>query len=829
MTQRRLPASFRSFLLVFSCFVSGITSHSFADEAISEAAPSGAKIDVDNQNEPSVEFDDSSDSPFKTVSRRRRKPSNDPLIELCKETVEVTSRRMLSTEQHTPWQMIHALLGLRNDFSILHNGSPVSGLDWIAQGQTYENEYWFERTRHGGRAHPYSRPYAFEGHANQTIALISMCGVELDRQFGTSDGSVTMRDMIRHAQMTVAQKDEPTWTLWVLSRYLPPNARWVNQDGENWSIERLVQEQVAKPMKGAPCGGTHGLFALAHARNVYLQQGKPLRGVWLQAEYKIRKYINTARFQQNSDGSLSSNYFRGREYNPDFNKRMASIGHMLEFLMIALPQKELNSQWVRRAINSAATELMNNRKAYVKCSPLYHTVNALNIYLDRVNPAMPVEIAIQKDRVTVQTEKAKSSKVPVRTVSRPRPVPAETTTEAEEAQSLPPVVEEAAEVPPAVIEPKAVEPKAAKLKPMPRETTPLKDDGKWKATAKDRQVPLTPVPEDRIGGPAPSETGIKHQKSDDVAPVTIETDEVLAPVIESEPLSIPNELPQPVTESQPVTASQPVTDSQPVKVEAPAKLEVVPEAPVLEAPEAPAVEEVLIESPAIEDAPLEVAEPAVSSLEIPDLTEPVMAEVVEPAKTAAVAATTAVAFDKFVATESAESTASSIASLASATEAIVAALGVRRGMVVADVGSGNGDFVGPLAEAVGSDGHVYAIESSARLVDQLDQRVLAEELANVDVVRNDSKSLQLMHKRVDMVFLCDAYQHLEDRSAIIDSIRLTLLPGGEFILVDSRPTGKAAVRSTLIDEIVAAGFDYVADVNVPGVETGNYLRFKRPF
>ena len=214
-----------------------------------------------------------------------------------------------------------------------------------------------------------------------------MCGIDLDMEFGTADGSITMRGMIEHAKMSMdLEKDEPTWTLWALSRYLPPNARWRDAKGDVWSIERLVQEQTEKPMLGAPCGGTHSLFALAHARNVYLRQGRPLRGVWLQAEYKIRQHINTARMQQNSNGTLSSNFFRGKEYNPDFNKRMASAGHLLEFLMIALPQRELKARWVRRAIEATAKDLLNNRKAYVKCSPLYHSVNALNIYLDRVNP-----------------------------------------------------------------------------------------------------------------------------------------------------------------------------------------------------------------------------------------------------------------------------------------------------------------------------------------------------------------------------------------------------------------------------------------------------------
>jgi len=118
--------------------------------------------------------------------------------------------------------------------------------------------------------------------------------------------------------------------------------------------------------------------------------------VWLDAEQKIQKYIETARYNQNSNGTLSSAFFKGKEYKQDFDKRMASSGHVLEFLMMALPQERLKEKWVRRAIEATANDLMANRKAYVSCSPLYHATDALSIYLDRVAPTAP-PVAQQPD------------------------------------------------------------------------------------------------------------------------------------------------------------------------------------------------------------------------------------------------------------------------------------------------------------------------------------------------------------------------------------------------------------------------------------------------
>lgn len=330
--------------------------------------------------------------------------STDPLVRLVYDTREAQRRRLLSTEDHTPWQIMHGMLALRQDFLIRHEGKPVNCLEWIQSGPLFERESWFEKTqvqvftgRGGnqayqmmmvGRGHPYNKAYAFEGHINQFVAILSMSGIPLETQFQTPQGPVSMRDMLNYAKLTVNDREEVTWTLWALSRYLPSDAEWLNSRGEKWSIERLVKTEVGKSLNGAPCGGTHGLFALAHARNVYLRSGKPMVGVWLEAEQKIRRYIQTARMQQNSDGTLSSNYFRGREFKPAFDKRMASSGHLLEFLMMAIPSRELNDPWIRRAIEATSNDLMANRKSFVSCSPLYHATSALSIYLDRV--AKPV-------------------------------------------------------------------------------------------------------------------------------------------------------------------------------------------------------------------------------------------------------------------------------------------------------------------------------------------------------------------------------------------------------------------------------------------------------
>ena len=78
--------------------------------------------------------------------------------------------------------------------------------------------------------------------------------------------------------MQVRTGREITWTLWALAHYESPDAQWTNAAGEAWSIERLLKMQADEPVTSGACGGCHGLFALAYARNLKLDTGESLRG-----------------------------------------------------------------------------------------------------------------------------------------------------------------------------------------------------------------------------------------------------------------------------------------------------------------------------------------------------------------------------------------------------------------------------------------------------------------------------------------------------------------------------------------------------------------------
>lgn len=341
------------------------------------------------------------------------------LNKLVEQAVKATSNRFLTANVHTPWQILHGILALRQDFEIKVDGQKTSALKWLSEGNEWKGDSIVRKTPYGGEFHRFTKPYHFEGHPNQFLAILTMSELNTDYEFLTSGGeAVTVDQMLNNAKMTVNDREEITWTLWTLSRYLPVDSQWINKDGEAWSMERLVQVQTYADVNAAACGGTHGLFALSLARNSYIYSGRKPRGIWLEADQKIKRYIAEARSLQNADGTFSTSYFSGPGKSDEFGKRIATSGHVLEFLMVAADDKELQKPWLRKAVHAVANDLVVNSSSAADCGPLYHALHALVLYGHRKGFLPAAEIPDQKIDPAVEPESNGNPE--------PKPVPKET-------------------------------------------------------------------------------------------------------------------------------------------------------------------------------------------------------------------------------------------------------------------------------------------------------------------------------------------------------------------------------------------------------------------
>lgn len=170
-------------------------------------------------------------------------------------------------------------------------------------------------------------------------------------------------------------------------------------------------------------------------------------------------------------------------------------------------------------------------------------------------------------------------------------------------------------------------------------------------------------------------------------------------------------------------------------------------------------------------------------------------------------------------------------------EKIVAAVGLKPGMAMADIGAGTGLFTLHFSQAVGAQGKVYAVEIAKNFLEHIKARAAKASAANVQAILCTEKSVELPEASIDLAFICDVYHHFEYPQATLATLHKALKPGGELLLIDfKRIPGQTsdfimghvrAGQEVFEAEVAAAGFEKVAEVK-DVLKENYFVRFKRP-
>ncbi|MEZ6147862.1 MAG: methyltransferase domain-containing protein [Planctomycetaceae bacterium] len=115
---------------------------------------------------------------------------------------------------------------------------------------------------------------------------------------------------------------------------------------------------------------------------------------------------------------------------------------------------------------------------------------------------------------------------------------------------------------------------------------------------------------------------------------------------------------------------------------------------------------------------------------------------------------------------------------------IVETIGLKPGMVVADVGAGTGLFTRLFSPEVGPEGKVIAVDIAETFVKHVEQSAHDAGCDNVIGVVCKEDSVNLPPNSIDLAFICDTYHHFEFPAKTMQSIHQALRDGGQVILID---------------------------------------------
>jgi ubiquinone/menaquinone biosynthesis C-methylase UbiE len=117
---------------------------------------------------------------------------------------------------------------------------------------------------------------------------------------------------------------------------------------------------------------------------------------------------------------------------------------------------------------------------------------------------------------------------------------------------------------------------------------------------------------------------------------------------------------------------------------------------------------------------------------------------------------------------------------------MLAALEIKKGSVVADVGAGVGYHVWRLAELVGPTGKVFAEDIQEEMLRLLRKNITDRKLQNVEIILGSPTDPRLPERALDLVLMVDVYHEFSDPVTMMKRIQSALKPDGRVILVEFR-------------------------------------------
>ena len=139
---------------------------------------------------------------------------------------------------------------------------------------------------------------------------------------------------------------------------------------------------------------------------------------------------------------------------------------------------------------------------------------------------------------------------------------------------------------------------------------------------------------------------------------------------------------------------------------------------------------------------------------------------------------------------------------------LVAAMSLKPGMSVADIGTGTGYMLPFLSEAVGPEGRVISEDIFPDFLEKAKNTAKQHKLGNVKFVQGTETDPSLPEHGVDVVLALDTYHHWNYPEKMLAAVHRELREGGRLVIVEyyKRPDAMPGGRAMQHIRLDAAGF-----------------------
>ncbi|HEY4761329.1 MAG TPA: hypothetical protein VIH42_12170, partial [Thermoguttaceae bacterium] len=230
--------------------------------------------------------------------------------------------------------------------------------------------------------------YGTQSKPSQMLAMLAFARVQTSYPLRVGDTVRTVADLVESEKLSCRSGMDMSLKLIGLA-YYAEDGTWKNDLDQEWSLEKMVKEELTQPVIQASNGGLDRLLALSYAVYRRNKRNLPVEGQYARAEKYVGEFQNYAFSLQNPDGSWGF-FLSAKGANRNASTQLHSSGYVLQWLALSMPEEQLDDKrlaWGIAYLNNvlSSQRYINNLPALSsqEISGVMHALHALAIYDER--------------------------------------------------------------------------------------------------------------------------------------------------------------------------------------------------------------------------------------------------------------------------------------------------------------------------------------------------------------------------------------------------------------------------------------------------------------
>jgi hypothetical protein len=257
------------------------------------------------------------------------------------------ARQPLNTRDFNAGEILVGCLPFGCQTEVSHDGQSLNGITCLCWNYPCGGRELLVKSE----GHVAARVgYGVQSYPGQMLAMLALSRVPADYPMRAGGMVKNVGDLVEYEKLACRAGTNQSLRLTGLAHYVPKDQKWKNSLGEDWSIERLVDDELGQPMATAPAGGTLRLVALSVA---VARHGGPKpapRSAFSRALEFVTEYQRYALQLQNSDGSWHPSILTATGSSNDLIGEVRASGYVLSWLAFSLPQDQLTKPEMVRGV-----------------------------------------------------------------------------------------------------------------------------------------------------------------------------------------------------------------------------------------------------------------------------------------------------------------------------------------------------------------------------------------------------------------------------------------------------------------------------------------------